>query len=419
MIQHVQKLLEQLLKFEHPTDQILSKYYKEHRQLGARDRATISDTVYSVIRELMRFKNIIKHTPGLNEMPLERKLAILAWAGDNAWLEKKLSTDELNWLKGAQQREENTIPFSERYSLPEWLLHAVEAQIGASQIEAFARSMLQTASLDLRVNTLKDKREQVRAELLMTGVHTDYTPYAPNGLRLLEKSSLLQQPLYQQGVVEIQDEGSQLLACLVGAKRNEIIIDYCAGAGGKTLALGASMRNTGRLYAWDISAHRLDAIKPRLQRSGLTNVHTAAITNAQDERVRRFYGKADRVLVDAPCSGLGTLRRSPELKWRITKKDVVALAQAQLTILAQASNLVKVGGLLVYATCSVLQEENEVIARQFTQMYTQFKPLNVLKLLEKQKINESASLVQNDYLRLWPHLHKTDGFFAAVWERCL
>lgn len=418
MLRHVQNVLVQILKFEYPSDQFLSKYYKEHRQLGARDRTIISDTVYCVIRELMRFKAIIKHISGADDAPLERKLAILAWAGDFIWLEKKLSASELDWLNSTRQFNEKEISFPERYSMPEWIIHGVEPLVGASHIEAFAQSMLHTAPLDLRVNTLKGKREQVQINLLANGIHTEFTPYAPHGLRLLEKVSLLQQPLYQQGIIEIQDEGSQLLAHLVGAKRNEVIIDYCAGAGGKTLALGACMRNTGRLYAWDVSAHRLDALKPRLQRSGLSNVYTAAITNNQDERIKRLYGKADRVLVDAPCSGLGTLRRNPELKWRVTKTDIDALTQVQMAILANASQLVKVGGLLIYATCSVIQEENEIITKQFTQDYARFKPVDVSKLLDMQKFNGNASLVQNGYLRLWPHLHQTDGFFAAVWQRC-
>jgi 16S rRNA (cytosine967-C5)-methyltransferase len=183
------------------------------------------------------------------------------------------------------------------------------------------------------------------------------------------------------------------------------------------LAIGAAMRNTGRLYAFDTSAHRLDAFKPRLARSGLSNVHPAAIAHERDERIKRLAGKIDRVLVDAPCSGLGTLRRNPDLKWRQTPKDVAELAELQLAILRSAARLLKPGGRLVYATCSLLPAENEAIAQAFGAEMPQFKPLSVRERLEALQVPEAASLSTTDgqYLRLWPHSHGTDGFFAAAW----
>ncbi len=163
----------------------------------------------------------------------------------------------------------------------------------------------------------------------------------------------------------MQDEGSQLLALLTDAKRGEMVVDFCAGAGGKTLALGAAMRNTGRLYAFDTSGHRLDALKPRLARSGLSNVHPVQIAHERDERIKRLAGKIDRVLVDAPCSGLGTLRRNPDLKWRQSPQAVEELRAKQAAILASAARLLKPGGRLVYATCSLLRAENEAVADAF------------------------------------------------------
>jgi 16S rRNA (cytosine967-C5)-methyltransferase len=229
----------------------------------------------------------------------------------------------------------------------------------------------------------------------------------------------------------VQDEGSQLLALLVDAKRGEMVVDFCAGAGGKTLALGAAMRSTGRLYAFDVSGHRLDALKPRMARSGLSNVHPAAIAHERDDRVKRLAGKIDRVLVDAPCSGLGTLRRNPDLKWRQKPQAVQELTEKQLAILQSASRMVKSGGRLVYATCSVLPEENEWIAQAFSAANPDFVPLNVAQELDRLKVPNAATLcspvplteAQGDtppagaFLRLWPHRHATDGFFAAVWVR--
>jgi len=220
----------------------------------------------------------------------------------------------------------------------------------------------------------------------------------------------------------VQDEGSQLLALLLDAKRGEMVVDFCAGAGGKTLAIGATMRSTGRLYAFDTSAHRLDALKPRLARSGLSNVHPAAIAHERDERVKRLAGKIDRVLVDAPCSGLGTLRRNPDLKWRQSPESVQELTAKQAAILASAARLAKPGGRLIYATCSLLAEENEAIADAFSAAQPDFTPLPAGELLAQLKVPQAASLASGGddgqrHLRLWPHRHQTDGFFAAVWQR--
>jgi len=220
--------------------------------------------------------------------------------------------------------------------------------------------------------------------------------------------------------VEVQDEGSQLLALITDARRGQMVVDFCAGAGGKTLALGAAMRNTGRLYAFDVSAHRLDNLKPRLARSKLSNVHPAAIAQ-RDERIKRLAGKIDRVIVDAPCSGLGTLRRNPDLKWRQSPEGVAEMTVKQAAILRSAARLLKPGGRLVYATCSVLPAENEAIAAGFTAEMTDFRPLAVGPLLREVKVDAtnltSGGAEGQDYLRLWPHRHATDGFFAAAWQR--
>jgi 16S rRNA (cytosine967-C5)-methyltransferase len=227
---------------------------------------------------------------------------------------------------------------------------------------------------------------------------------------------------FTRGDFEVQDEGSQLLAMLVDAKRGEMVVDFCAGAGGKSLALGAAMRSTGRLYAFDTSAHRLDSFKPRMARSGLSNVHPAAIAHERDDRVKRLAGKIDRVLVDAPCTGLGTLRRNPDLKWRQTMQSVEEMAVKQAAILQSAARLVKSGGRLVYATCSVLPQENEAIAEAFAVANPDFVALPAGDILKNLKVAQSESLCTGGetgalYLRLWPHLHATDGFFAAVWQK--
>jgi 16S rRNA (cytosine967-C5)-methyltransferase len=195
-------------------------------------------------------------------------------------------------------------------------------------------------------------------------------------------------------------------------------VDFCAGAGGKTLALGACMRGTGRLYAFDTSAHRLEALKPRLARSGLSNIFPSQIAHERDDRIKRLTGKVDRVLVDAPCSGLGTLRRNPDLKWRQSPKAVAELRVKQQAILESAARLLRPGGRLVYATCSLLRGENEDIAQAFTvAQQGEFEPLPVAQVLESARVERGEVLVRDGFLRLWPHRHQTDGFFAAVWQR--
>jgi len=229
----------------------------------------------------------------------------------------------------------------------------------------------------------------------------------------MKKPALQNLPLFKEGAIEVQDEGSQLLAQIVGAKRGEMVADFCAGAGGKTLALGAAMRNTGRLYAFDVSEKRLSKLKPRLARSGLSNVHPVVIAHENDAKVKRLVAKMDRVLIDAPCSGLGTLRRNPDMKWRQTPETVAELNVKQASILASAARLVKPGGRLVYATCSLLDEENEVIATQFLNAHADFRLVPMKDVLAEQKI----PLDMQDYLKMGPHSHQTDGFFAAVFER--
>ena len=281
-------------------------------------------------------------------------------------------------------------------------------------------SLNQPAPLDLRVNALTDKREDVRRELQQAGIPALPTPHSPWGLRIDGKPALTKLDAFARGAIEVQDEGSQLLALITDARRGQMVVDFCAGAGGKTLALGAAMRNTGRLYAFDVSAHRLEALKPRLARSGLSNVHPAAIAHERDERIKRLAGKIDRVIVDAPCSGLGTLRRNPDLKWRQSPEAITELSAKQTAILESAARLLKPGGRIVYATCSVLRAENEEIAEAFGKAHPEFRPIPVRELLDQAKVAQATSLCSGEdglYLRLWPHRHGTDGFFAATWEK--
>jgi 16S rRNA (cytosine967-C5)-methyltransferase len=260
---------------------------------------------------------------------------------------------------------------------------------------------------------LRASRDEVLRQLAAGGFTCSPTPYSPLGVRLEGRPAINRHALFTSGAVEVQDEGSQLLGFLVAPRRHDLVVDFCAGTGGKSLMLGAMMRSHGRIYAFDTSAARLARLRPRLGRSGLSNVHPHRITNENDLRVKRLAGKAERVLVDAPCSGLGTLRRNPDLKWRQTERAVEELARKQASILRAAAALLKPGGRLVYATCSFLPEENEEIVAAFLSGHPEFASVHCGRMLGQQGI----ALDTGEFLRLWPHLHGTDGFFAAAMEK--
>ena len=405
------------LKFDHPADAIVSRFFRENRGLGPRERATLAETVYTVLRNKLLFDHCAPSGSGAKE----RRLAILGFHGPRDFLKSALSEQEKNWLDQCDQIKPSDLMERHRHNLPEWLVQPLKEQL-KEEFWLLAESLNRGAGLDLRVNALNSKREEVQQELTLAGIKSVVTPYSSWGLRLQGKPALNKLEAFTRGAFEVQDEGSQLLSLLVDAKRGEMVVDFCAGAGGKTLALGAAMRSTGRLYAFDTSAHRLDALKPRLARSGLSNVHPAALAHERDDRVKRLAGKIDRVLVDAPCSGLGTLRRNPDLKWRQSPQSVEEMTHKQSAILRSAARMLKSGGRLVYATCSLLTQENEAIAESFAAEPGDFTPLDAGEILADLKVQGAATLCTGGengqrYLRLWPHRHHTDGFFAAVFEK--
>ena len=410
IIGSTEEVLREVLRFTAPADSTLSRYFRDHPRLGARERGVVAEAVYGMLRNKSVYTNFAETGAG----PMMRRMALLGLA-DAAGTDALggLSEEEQGWLQRVMEIDRANLPTALRTNMPAWILERLFAQHGEPGALAMIAALNLPASLDLRVNTIKSNREDVIEALTHSGLAPEPTPYAPLGLRLLKKPSLQNMPLFKDGAIEVQDEGSQLLVQIVNAKRGEMVVDFCAGAGGKTLALGALMRNTGRLYAFDVSDKRLAKLKPRLARSGLSNVHPVLIAHENDAKVKRLAGKIDRVLVDAPCSGLGTLRRNPDVKWRQTAQGIDELNVKQIAILRGAARLVKPGGRLVYATCSVLDEENEAIVQQFLAAHEDFALVKMSAVLAEQKI----TLEMDDYLKLLPNLHQTDGFFAAVLER--
>ena len=410
VVSHAEEVLREVMRFTGPADSILSRYFREHPKLGSRERNAVAEGVYAVLRNKLVYASFSESGIG----PAMRRLTLLGLA-DAVGIDALggVSPEENEWLHRIVQIDRSTLPVALRANLPQWLLDKLVARDGEAATLQLAEALNRPAPLDLRVNAIKAKRDEVIAELAKAPILCESTPYAPLGIRVMKKPALQNMPLFKDGAIEVQDEGSQLLAQIVAAKRGEMVVDFCAGAGGKTLALGAAMRNTGRLYAFDVSEKRLAKLKPRLARSGLSNVHPVVIAHENDAKVKRMAGKVDRVLVDAPCSGLGTLRRNPDVKWRQTPESVVELNAKQTAILSSAARLLKPGGRLVYATCSLLDDENDAVAQQFLSTHEDFTLVPMKDVLEEQKI----ALDMGDYLKLLPQIHQTDGFFAAVFER--
>ena len=402
--------LRTILPLDAPADVLLSRFFRENPSLGLKDRAFVAELVFGVLRNLRSLDTACgKPTP---------RLLAIAWLtriqGMNMReLAPYLRGPELDQVPEIKAMDLSTQPLAVQWDVPDWLAERLLATMDADAATRLTAALRRPAALDLRVNTILMKRDEMLATLNTAGMHAIATPYSPVGIRLSQKPALNHYRPFLAGHFEVQDEGSQLLAYLTAPKRGEMVVDFCAGSGGKTLALGALMHSTGRLYAFDVSEKRLIKLKPRLKRSGLSNVTPQLISSETDNRIKRLAGKINRVLVDAPCSGLGTLRRNPDLKLRQSPASVAELTVKQANILAAAAKLVKSGGRLIYATCSLLPEENEDIVTAFLAQNPAFILKNAAEVLREQQIN----LDTGEYLRLNPADHGTDGFFAAVLER--
>ena len=291
-----------------PADALIHQHFRRHAEIGRADRAFITEGVFAYLRRRRSIETLAATT-----QPEKLALATLVRVQGHSVreLEGVVRAADARWLREFKARTDETLDAATLAELPDWLWQRLGAAYGDDARAALARALLAGATLDLRVNPLRVTREAVRVALAADGIVAVPTPWSPLGLRVQGRPSLARHPLLQDGSIEIQDEGSQLVGLLVAPKRNEMVVDFCAGAGGKTLLLGALMRSQGRLYAFDTVDWRLARLKPRLARSGLSNVHPQLIAHERDPRVRRLAGKIDRVLVDAPCTGFGTLRRNP------------------------------------------------------------------------------------------------------------
>jgi len=412
---------------ERPADDVAADYFRRRRYIGAKDRGHIAGHVYTVLRHRSALDWwIAKHPVDIG--PKSRVLAALVLAeswrpevvaaccdGDR-FRPAPLTEAEDRLLRGLTTRtlRHPEMPRAVASDLPDWLEPYLERVFGKG-LEREMAALNASASIDLRVNLLKADRETARRALTAEGVAAEPTPWSPVGLRLVERVPLGGLSAFREGLVEVQDEGSQITALLADARPRMRVVDFCAGAGGKTLALAAGMANRGKLVACDVSAHRLERAVRRLRRAGVGNAERRALTSERDKWVKRHAGDFDRVLIDAPCLGTGTWRRNPGDKWRVTPEDLASLIVRQQEILRSAARLVRPGGRLVYATCSVLREEDEAQAEAFLVAEPEFSVVPAARVW-----NETIGGLSpggERYLRLTPARHGTDGFFVAILER--
>lgn len=403
LLQLATQALDLVLDFKRPADAELSAFFRDHKKLGPHDRAFVAEAVFGVLR---RYRYLSVVVPAANPRTLVIAWLIKVRGMSGAVLEQFAKPELIDHIRNAKTED---LPLGIAADLPDWVIGKLQPSMSEADILALGRALQQQAPLDVRVNTIKANRETVLAQLRAEGMAVEATPYSPWGIRFKEHPAINRHPLFVNGSLEVQDDGSQLLALLVGARRGEMVCDFCAGAGGKTLAIGAMMASSGRLYAFDVAEKRLVKMKPRLARSGLSNVMPQLLASENDTRVKRLAGKLDRVLVDAPCSGLGTVRRNPDLKFRQSPESVAELTQKQAAILRSAARLLKPGGRLVYATCSLLSEENEAVVETLL-AEGGFTLLPVNEILAQGKID----LDTGPMLKMSPSMHGTDGFFAAV-----
>ena len=412
---------------ERPADDVAADYFRRRRYIGAKDRANIAGHVYAVLRHRASLDWWIRKHP-VEIGPRSRVLAALVliegWRpeaiaagcdGDRFRPAPLIQTEE-RLVRGLATRtlRHPEMPRAAAHDLPEWLEPYFE-QVFGKRLEREMAALNASAPTDLRVNLLKADRAAARRALAAEGVSAEPTPWSSIGLRLFGRVRLGSLAAFKEGLVEVQDEGSQIAALLADARPGMRVVDFCAGAGGKTLALAAGMANRGKLVACDVSARRLERAVRRLRRAGVNNAERRALTSERDKWVKRHAGGFDRVFVDVPCLGTGTWRRNPDAKWRATPQDLAELVIRQQQILSSAARLVRPGGRLVYATCSLLHEEDEAQAEAFLAAEPEFSVVPAACVWNETIGGPSPG--GERYLRLTPAQHGTDGFFVAIFER--
>ncbi len=420
-LQATLEVLDLIEKMPRPADALISGYFRARRYIGSKDRGEISRLAYAVMRHRARldwWMEKVKANQGTRERLLAYKTLVDREKAENleeAFSGKKyapspLSDEERNILQRLKGHtlEHPDMPEAVAVECPPWAEKGLRQRFG-KHFACSMRALLEPAPLDLRVNTVKVSRVCVLEELAKLGIEAEACRLSPWGIRIGERLALEKLPMLRDGRAEIQDEGSQLVAMLVDAKPGQRVVDFCAGAGGKTLAIAAQMENKGRIVACDVLEKRLKRSTERFRRAGPHNIEVKPLASERDPWVKKHKESFDRVLVDAPCSGTGTWRRNPDQRWRFLGPGLDALAALQAEILESAARLVKPGGRLIYATCSLLAAENEEQIDNFLLRNGKFEVLPV-----KETGCMCDKSLDGPYLRLAPYPDMTDGFFAAI-----
>ena len=406
-----------------PADAVANTFFRERRFIGSGDRRAVSDRVWGVLRARRRLGWWLAKAGAYPSARLLIGAALLleGWTMEGVlqgfsggqFAPAPLATEERAVLRPRAGRTLDHPSMAEavRLEVPDWILPHLQSRFG-DRLASEMAAMGEPAPLDLRVNILKTDVAAARAALLAEGIEAAPTPYSPWGLRVAHRRAVTSGASFQSGTVEIQDEGSQLVAHLVGAAPGMRVADWCAGAGGKTLAIAALMQNRGHVVACDVSEIRLEGAVKRLRRAGVHNVERH-LTVDGDKWVKRRAQTFERVLVDAPCTGTGTWRRNPDGRLRLGETDLAELLPKQARILDTAERLVRPGGRLIYATCSLLEDENERQVEAFLSRHPAYRVVPVSEVWDL----EAAVPCPDPYLVLTPLLHGTDGFFGAVLER--
>jgi 16S rRNA (cytosine967-C5)-methyltransferase len=415
---HAVELIEILQNDPRPADHLIDTFFRRRRYLGSHDRRELAESVYGILRHLRLLQfYIAKAKPDSINHP--------AWlyAAYKLHLEKispealqthalSLSSAQLRSLAASDHAGSGPQDLGLRTSFPNWLVEKLQEQIGESETEKLLEAMNQPPPLTIRVNTLKTTRENCLHELRKRGHQGAPTPLSPDGIHLKKRVNLFSLDLFRDGWFELQDEGSQIISLLVDPKPNWRVADVCAGGGGKTLHLAALMKNRGEIWAFDVAPQRLENLRKRSRRCGIHNVRCRLLQ--PDEIPANLLGQMDAILIDAPCSGAGVLRRNPDAKWKITPEMVREMAAKQKQIIKHYAPLLKPGGRLVYATCSLLAEENEDVVQSFLALHSEFRWGHAAAILQRYQL---APLADGGVFHLFPQRQGTDGFFAAVLER--
>lgn len=420
LIGHVAELYGETLSFRKPADHLIDNFFRKRKYLGSHDRRFIAETLYALLRHKRKVETIgaaftterkLNHLYVVIVLLLEKKYSL-----QQLDAEQILPSEILNQLEQSMAADSGAGDGVQRlglkYSFQDWMVQQWVKSFGSTETEQLLTVLNTQAPITLRVNLLKTSVEECQKSLKDEGIESVKTQYSPFGLHIPKRINVFQLETFRKGFFEVQDEGSQLLALLVNPKPRTKVIDACAGGGGKSLAMAALMKNRGEIFSLDIHDFRLEELQKRVKRAGVDTIRIKTV--GDDKSPVELHNSADYVLVDAPCSGTGTIRRNPGIKWSVTPAMIEELRLKQEKILANYSKCVKIGGTIVYVTCSLMKEENETVVESFLASHPDFELLDPKEIVSRFHLE---SLAGNRYFQLLPHLHGTDGFFAAVMKR--